>query len=142
MAKNRMREVVSGFPGPDDLRAKMEQGWRLVALEWEREAEEPVRAPVEEVPFGLKVADDCLHLEEDPDERQALRLMLDLIVDDEIPLSRVSSELNEKGFRTRSGSRWTQAAVFDMLPRLIESAPRIFSTSEWAVRKRHYGGLP
>jgi hypothetical protein len=140
MAKKRIREVVAGLPGPDYLRAKQEEGWRLVALEWERETEDSERAPREEVPFGLKVADDCVHLEEDPDERQALRLMLDLIVDDEIPLSRVSNELNEKGFRTRSGSKWTQAAVFDMLPRLIESAPRIFSTDEWALRKRHYGG--
>ena len=98
MAKKRMREVVSEFPGPDYLRAKQEGGWRLVALEWEREAEDTERAPREEVPFGLKVADDCVHLEEDPDERQALRLMLDLIVDDEIPLSRVSNELNRKGF--------------------------------------------
>jgi hypothetical protein len=140
MAKKRMREVVSEFPGPDYLRAKQEGGWRLVALEWEREAEDTERAPREEVPFGLKVADDCVHLEEDPDERQALRLMLDLIVDDEIPLSRVSNELNQKGFRTRSGSKWTQVAVFDMLPRLIESAPRIFSTDEWALRKRQYAG--
>jgi len=141
MAKKRIREVVAGPPGPDYLRARQEEGWRLVALEWEREAEDTERAPREEVPFGLKVADDCMHLEEDPDESQALRLMLDLIVDDEIPLSRVSNELNEKGFRTRSGSKWTQAAVFEMLPRLIESAPRIFSTDEWALRKRHYGGL-
>jgi hypothetical protein len=141
MAKKRMREVIDGLPGPDYLREKMEKGWRLVALEWEREAQDSGQALREEVPFGLKVADDCLHLEEDPDERQALRLMLDLIVDDEIPLSRVSNELNQKGYRTRSGSKWTQAAVFDMLPRLIESAPRIFSTDEWALRKRHYGGL-
>lgn len=141
MAKKRVRELVAGLPGPDYLRDKMEKGWRLVALEWEREADDSGQPPREEVPFGLKVADDCLHLEEDPAERQALRLMLDLIVDDEIPLSRVSSELNEKGYRTRSGSKWTQAAVFDMLPRLIESAPRIFSTDEWALRKRHYGGL-
>jgi hypothetical protein len=141
MAKKRMREVVDGVPGPDYLGEKMEKGWRLVALEWEREAEDSDQAPREEVPFGLKVADDCVHLEEDPVERQALRLMLDLIVDDEIPLSRVTNELNQRGYRTRSGSKWTQAAVFDMLPRLIESAPRIFSTDEWALRKRHYGSL-
>src|SRR5262249_41750802 len=128
------------FPGPDYLREKTEQGWRLIALEWERDAEDSELARREEVPFGLKVADDCVDLEDNPDERQALRLMLDLLVDDEIPLSRVSNELNQKGYRTRSGSKWTQAAVFDMLPRLIESAPRIFSTDEWALRKRHYGG--
>jgi hypothetical protein len=82
------------------------------------------------------VAPDCTHLEENASEKQALILMMDLIVQD-CPLSQVAEELNRKGFRTRSGANWTPGSIFDMLPRLIEVGPRIFSSSEWTARTRH-----
>lgn len=75
-----------------------------------------------EVPFGLRVTDDCVHLEENGVERGALVQMLDLIARDK-SLSEVARELNRVGYRTRAGSPWTQTAVFNMLPRLIEAAP-------------------
>jgi hypothetical protein len=65
-----------------------------------------------------------------------LILMMDLIVQD-AALSLVAEELNRKGFRTRGGAGWTPGAVFDLLPRLIEVGPRIFSSSEWTARTRH-----
>jgi len=77
-----------------------------------------------EVPYGLRIAADCLYLEENPIERQALELMLDLIVTDQ-SLSQVAEELNRQGFRTRPGLKWTQVAVFNMLPRLVEASPQI-----------------
>jgi hypothetical protein len=136
---DRIREVINGPVGPEYFDRKVESGWRLTAVEWEREAEgepEPAGALIEDVPFGLRVANDCLHLEEEPNERQVLTLMLDLIVQD-FPLSRVAQELNLRGFRTRQGRPWAPVSVFNMLPRLIEVGPRIFSTEEWAERKRH-----
>ncbi len=88
----------------------------------------------EELPYGLQVAADCARLEENPAETQAILVMLEMIIQD-IRLTRVAAVLNEKGFRTRSGAEWSPGAVFDLLPRLIEVEPRIFSSHEWAVRR-------
>ena len=134
----RVREVPAGPLTPDYLSQKAKEGWRLTAVEWEREVEELAQAGplTEEVPYGLRVAADCSHLEENSSEKQALILMMDLIVQD-APLSLVAEELNRKGFRTRAGSNWTPGSVFDMLPRLIQVGPRIFDSAEWTARTRH-----
>jgi len=129
MAKvERIREVPSRPLDESYFRAKMSEGWRLVAVHWERDVEGSLPEPArwtEEVPYGLRVAEDCIHLEEDPVERRALELMLKLISSDK-SMSQIAEELNRQGFRTRPGTAWTQTAVFNMLPRLIEAAPQIW----------------
>jgi hypothetical protein len=133
----RIREVVGDSVNAEYLKQKTEAGWRLVALEWQREVEaEGEQQPevIADVPFGLRVAPDCQHLEENPRERDILVLMMDLIVQDQ-PLSRVAEGLNRAGFRTRQGSSWGPVSVFNMLPRLIEVGPHIFSTEEWMTRR-------
>jgi hypothetical protein len=67
-------------------------------------------------------------------ERMVLTQMMDLVVQD-FPFSSIASDLNEKGFRTREGKLWNQVSVFQMIPRLIEIGPGLFSTAEWAVRR-------
>ena len=137
MAKvERVREILSTPPTAEFWKQKADEGWRPVAVEWEREAEEtegdsPLK---EEVPYGLQVSDDCLYLEENPTEVEVMRRMLEQIVNDR-PLSAAAEELNRRGFRQRDGSRWTQVTVFNMLPRLIEVAPRIYSSEEWSERR-------
>ena len=140
MAKvERIRQVLSSPFGADDLKMQTEQGWRIVAIEWEREipevAAEPVGAGAEEPPFGLRVSDETQQLEVNPTEREALFTMMELTVQ-EGPYSRIAEELNRRGFRTRQGRRWSPVSVFQMLPRLIEVGPRIFSTDEWQERRR------
>jgi len=135
----RVREVPSGPLSPEYVSLKAQEGWKLTAVEWEREVDEPATQPgplTEEGPYGLRVSADCSHLEENAIEKQALVLMMDLIVQD-APLSLVAEELNRKGFRTRAGANWTPGSVFDMLPRLIQVGPRIFSSTEWTARTRH-----
>ncbi len=133
--RERIRDLLSAQPAPDYLRLRSDEGWRPVAMEWEREVEEPAPAAAREpVPYGLRVSSDCLYLEENPSEMEALRVILALIADDQ-PLSRVASDLNRRGFRTRAGSEWSQVHVFQMLPRLIEAAPRIMTDAEWAEIK-------
>jgi hypothetical protein len=133
----RVREVVQGPLLQDYVNQKAQEGWKLAAVEWEREIEEtPAGRLSDDIPYGLRVAPDCNHLEENASEKQALVLMMDLIVQD-APLSLVAEELNRKGFRTRNGSNWTPGSVFDMLPRLIQVGPRIFSSAEWTERTRH-----
>ena len=133
----RIREALAGPVDAEHMRQRTEAGWRLVALEWQREikGEEPEsEVMIQDVPYGLRVSTDCLHLEEDPDEKNALMMMMELIVRED-PFSQVASELNQRGFHTRNGSPWTPVSVFNMLPRLIEVGPKIFSSGEWEARK-------
>lgn len=139
----RIRELVQGPLDLQSMKQREEAGWKLTALEWEREVATggaPPRETREEVSYGLRVANDCLHLEEDPEEMHTLMLMLDLIVQDH-PLSRVANALNERGLTTRQGRPWGAVSVFNMLPRLIEAGPKIFSTEEWEARKGRVAAL-
>src|SRR5574340_1641522 len=131
----RYRQTVTGSLNNAEIDARAREGWKLVALEWEREQPTGGPAPAVEVPFGLRVAGDCRHLEEDPIEFRALMLMMEQIVLD-LPLSTVAEALNDAGIRTRQGLPWDRISVFNMLPRLIEVGPRMFSTEEWRVRRR------
>ena len=144
MAKSeRIREVLSKPLEPEYIKQRAEAGWRLVAVEWERagEAGEKERPGiVEEVPYGLRVGDDCAHLVENPAETQVLIRMLDCIVQD-YPFSKVADELNRSGLRTRDGSKWQAVSVYNMLPRLIQVGPRIFSSEEWQTQKKHASQL-
>jgi len=138
MAKTeRVREELPAQPSSDYFQRKMDAGWRLAAVEWTREVETPGSEGrfVEEIPYGLKIAADCAHLEANASEREALLLMLELIVQDRT-LSQVADELNSRGFRMRRGTEWGPAAVFNLLPRMIEVGPLVFSQDEWAARRR------
>ena len=137
--KEHVRETMTALPTLEHLVERVEAGWRLVALEWERE-EQSAAVPisgtqvVEEIPYGLRVADDCSGLVESPSERQIIITALDMIVDDR-PLSEVSAELNRRGHTQRDGDPWTPTALFVLLPRMIEVGPKLFTSSDWTARK-------
>jgi hypothetical protein len=80
----------------------------------------------DDIPYGLRISDDCSRLEIDPTENQVLQQMMELLAQD-FPYSSIVSDLNEKGFRTRDGGLWTRVAVFNMMPRLIEAGPRLLT---------------
>jgi len=133
--QERLREALSGSLDVEYLRQRESAGWRLAAVEWVRDTGETGQtAPQEEVPYGLRVGPDCIHLEEDTTEKKAMMLILEMLIQD-IRLPQVAVELNRRGFRTRAGTDWSPVAVFNLLPRLIEAGPRIFSSEEWAVRR-------
>src|SRR3954452_9431915 len=139
MPKNeRLRETLIHPLSAGDIARKIEQGWKMVAVEWERESETaPEPAPfAEEVPFGLQVGDDCRHLQENISEKQVLILIMEMIVQDK-KLSQVAEEVNSRRYRTRQGTMWNPALVFNLLPRLIEVGPRIFTSEEWVSRRQH-----
>ena len=137
----RIRDMVSTPFSPDVIQQRTAAGWQIVSIEWRREL--PGNAPPsegafdEDIPFGLRISDDCMRLEVHPREHQALVLMMELLVQD-FPLSSVVSDLNEKGFRTRAGKPWTRISVFNMLPRLIEIGPTLFSSEEWESRRQKF----
>ena len=132
----RIREAVTGPVDPEQWKQKTDAGWKLVALEWRREIGEEGEQSIimEEIPYGLRVASDCTRLEEDPDERSVLVQMMELIVQDN-SVSQVAEELTRRGLRTRSGKPWSPVHVFNMLPRLIEVGPKIFSAEDWEARR-------
>ena len=139
---DRMRESVTILPTAQYLSKMHDAGWKLVALEWEREVEvsgEPPEAEApavgEEIPFGLRIAADCQHLEEDPLEMQTLRFLTEMIVQD-VSFKSMAEALNVRGYRSRDGRAWNAASVFKLTPRLIEVAPRVLSSGQWDQRKK------
>jgi hypothetical protein len=138
MQTERIRQSLTGPIRLEDVEKFQSQGWKPKAIEWERElpaAVAPQPPGVEAPPFGLRVADDCSTLEEDPAEKEILLTMMELIIQDG-PYSLIAQQLNRKGYATRQGTKWSPIAVFEMLPRLIEAGPKIFSTEEWQRRRR------
>lgn len=122
-----IRDSLIGPITEDYLQGRIREGWKAVLIEWERDVAGQVREPLPVkvgTPYGLRVADDCLNLEQDPEEASVLALLLEL-VRDEGPFSRIADTLNAQGFRTRRGTKWTEVDVFKLLPRLIDAAPEI-----------------
>src|SRR5437660_11637418 len=116
MAKmERVREEVSAPPAPDYWKRKTDAGWRLAAVEWigEASAETGSSETREEIPYGLKIADDCAHLEVHLIEREALLLRLELSVQDRT-FSDVAAELNDRGFRNRWRAEWCPGRVLNL----------------------------
>ena len=131
----RRREVLDGPLTPELLKERAAEGWRLAAVEWVRDAGAPViTARRERPPYGLRVAADAIHLEEDAAEQEAMRAALRLLVEDK-PMSAVAEELNRRGLHTREGSLWRPETVFGLLPRLIEAGPQILASEEWRSRR-------
>lgn len=144
----RIRDVVSGPFSPAILQQTMEQrmaaGWQPVSIEWRRELpgdEAPTEGAYnEDIPYGLRISEDCQRLEVHPGENQVLLTMMQMLAQD-FPYSAIVSDLNEKGFRTRENKLWTRVAVFNMMPRLIEVGPRMFSTKEWELRRQQFSKM-
>jgi hypothetical protein len=148
----RIRESCNGSIDSQYLRERQDAGWRLVSVEWEREAplqmaahpEPPALDPptvartprIQDVPLGSRLVPEGGRLEEDPDEMRFLFSVMELIIQD-ISITKVAEELNRRGFHTRSGNPWGPVAIFNLLPRLVELTPRIFRSEEWVERRKH-----
>jgi hypothetical protein len=137
--KERIRETLSSLPTLEHLVERVEAGWKPVAIEWERETAGAALATnpreVEEIPYGLRVSDDCTGLVASETERQIVIIALDMIVED-CPLSQIADELNRRGHTTRDGLGWTPSALFTLLPRMIQVGPKVFRSEEWVTRKK------
>jgi len=138
MQTERIRQTLTSPLTLDQLQSLQNQGWKAVAVEWEREMPQPqdqVSKEIEEPPFGLRVGDDCLTLQQDPEETETLATIMELIIQDG-PYSSIAQELNRRGYLTRRGTKWSPVSVFEMLPRLIEAGPKILSSQEWHHRRQ------
>ena len=137
----RIRDVISGPFSPEVIEQRTTAGWQMMSIEWRRElpdSEAPLEGAYnEDIPYGLRISDDCKRLEVDPTENQALMLMMELLAQD-FSYSHIVSDLNEKGFRTRDGSLWSRVSVFNMMPRLIEVGPHLFASESWKMRQQRF----
>ena len=129
----RIRDVISGPFSSDIVGQRTAAGWQLVSIEWRRElpdSEAPSEgAFCEDIPYGLRISDDCQRLEIEPTENQALMLMMDLLGQD-FSYSHIVSDLNEKGFRTRDPRYRCAACV---------NAPTGQTAVRWPVKTRLCG---
>lgn len=132
------REETTRRPTVEEIDAKAAEGWQLAAVVWRREVPDEEPSPdmtslPEETPYGLVTTDGGVELREDLAEEEALRLMLRMVIDDQHDLSQVADELNRRGHLTRGGEAWSPLDVFNMLPRLVEVAPRFYARSDWTA---------
>jgi hypothetical protein len=136
VAIERIRQVLHDPIEWEQIKKYQSEGWRPVAVEWERQVAGPEAQPsVEAPPYGLRVAKDCATLEDNPTETEILFTMMELMIQDG-PYSVIAEELNRRGYATRRGGKWSAVSVFEMLPRLIEAGPKIFSSPEWHERRQ------
>lgn len=140
----RSRDVIAGQLTLDYFMQKAAEGWKLAAVEWVRELPDTTseRMPLEvsfrpeEIPYGLRIADDGINLEKNPLETMVLLLILEEIVKEK-RITEIAADLNVHGLKTRSGSAWSAPAVFELLPRLIEIGPALLKSPEWLARRSH-----
>ena len=135
----RMRDVVAGPYSAEAIRERQSAGWQMVAIEWRREIPESEArretSAGEDIPYGLRLSDDCVRLEVDPQESAVLVQMMELLGHD-FSYASIVSDLNERGLRQRDGAPWTRVAVFQMMPRLIEVGPRLFAADNGKSRRK------
>lgn len=134
MSRERKREVLQGPLDAELLARRRDEGWKPVAVEWERDRDAAGAGPVIEVPYGLRVSAGGDSLRQDPTEMDVLLRVLADIGEDR-PLSEVAASLNAAGLGRRNGKAWTQSAVFELLPRVIEMAPTLYASEAWTARR-------
>ncbi|HLH03345.1 MAG TPA: recombinase family protein [Bryobacteraceae bacterium] len=135
----RMRDIVTGELTLDYFVRRASEGWRLASIEWVREqpgvAESEFAGKTLEthLPYGLRIAEGGQILEENPIESAVLLLILDQIVHEK-RVTEIAHELNLRGYQQRGGGAWSPAAVFELLPRLIEAGPALLKSAAWRER--------
>lgn len=138
----RSRDLISGQVTLEYFMQKMAEGWNLTAIEWVRETQDQpgsaesfhVAVDGEELPYGVQLAPDGLHLEQNPLEKTVLLMILEKIVREK-RITEIARDLNTAGLKTRRGTEWTAPAVFDLLPRLVEMGPKLLNSREWQERR-------
>ena len=92
-----IREALSVWPSPEYLKQRETAGWRMVAVEWEREVQAEASATreglasSEEIPYGTRIAERCRGPDQSESWRQ-LRSLLGLQLKAEVRMSSGTTE--------------------------------------------------
>jgi len=98
-----LRDSVQQPVSLDYFQERLSAGWKLKAIEWEKEIEAPSEStppPEHAAPYGLEIAPDASRLRQNPGEVAILMTILELIVVEK-GVSYIADELNIRGFKTR-----------------------------------------
>ena len=132
--RDRVQEPVT----IEYFQRRLSEGWKLRSVEWEKDEELTAKGEEEgatqDVPYGLEIGANLERLRHSSEEVSVLLAILEMIVTEK-RVSLIADELNVRGYRTRSGSRWTPTAVFELLPRVIDMGPELLKSSEWRQRR-------
>jgi Recombinase len=136
---DRIRDLIIEPITMDYVKRRQADGWVAAAVEWVKSSESEAskreaKPQLDEVPYGQRISADCRHLMDDPREMNLLTLIYERVVAGWRP-ARIAIELNKDGHHTRSGAQWTPAAVFDLMPRLIELSPKFAGRPDWPSRR-------
>jgi hypothetical protein len=139
-----VRDRVQHPVSLDYFQERLAAGWKIETIEWGKDdgiapfesAPGLADSGDEAAPYGLEVVSESLQLKQNQREIAVLMTILEMVVMDKgAPL--IADELNERGYRTRRGARWTAPAVFDLLPRMIEMGPQLLTSADWQSRRVH-----
>ncbi len=147
--KQNIRDVVTGELTLEYFVRRSTEGWKVASIEWVREAGEyktsaelpDLLTGFPDVPYGLQVAEDGLHLEENPLEATVLLLILEQIIREK-RIQEIAVQLNLQGHSTRGGKPWSATDVFNLMPRLIEAGPALLKSTAWQQRRSETYRLP
>jgi hypothetical protein len=140
----QLRDQVQKPVSIDYFQERLSAGWKLKAIEWEKEddaapaagAAAGTAAGDAAAPYGTQVEPETAHLEYNPQELSVLMAILEMIVVEK-GVSHIAEELNQRGYKTRVGTQWTSPAVFNLLPRLIDLGPQLLKSPDWQSRRNH-----
>lgn len=147
--KQSIRDVITGELTLDYFVRRSAEGWKVESIEWVRESgDHKTSAELPDhltgfpaVPYGLQVAENGLHLEENPLEATVLLLILEQIVREK-RIQEIAGQLNLLGYSTRGGKPWSATDVFNLMPRLIEAGPALLKSAAWQQRRSETFSLP
>jgi hypothetical protein len=140
--RKSVRDVVTGELSLEYFARRLNEGWKLASIEWTRESDTAAEVGQEpgklldvqaQPPYGFQVREDGA-IQECAPEAAVLLLALEQIVR-ERSVPEIASDLNSRGYLTRSGLAWTASSVFDLLPRLIEAGPSLLKSEAWQQRR-------
>ena len=136
--RQSIRDVIAGEVSLEYFTRRFSGGWKLVSIEWFRDAAEATTTPEtasippDAIPYGLRITGGAL--EENPLETTVLLLILEQIVREK-RIQEIAAELNRNGYATRAGLPWGPTDVFNLLPRLIEAGPGLLKSAAWQQRR-------
>ena len=139
-----VRDRVQHPVSLDYFQERLASGWKIETIEWSKddgvislENSTPLTVSGDEAaPYGLEVVAESLQLRQSPQEVAVLMTILEMVVLDK-GAPAIADELNQRGYRTRRGVRWTAPAVFELLPRMIEMGPQLLTSVDWQARRLH-----
>jgi DNA invertase Pin-like site-specific DNA recombinase len=89
-------------------------------------------------PYGYRAGPPDYKLEINPTEGDAVWVMVDLFVNQRMNTAEVARQLNAAGYQPRRASRWTTAAVRQVL----RDGEHLAGNFTWRRADRHYDGPP